>query len=587
MRRHSIQSTHSSRSGNSAGSHSDVEYVYAPDKKELSTPLDFEEGTALPAKKKQNLFSVHTAQDDIDNALFDEEDPESRIREDLSRSLKPRHVSLISIAGIIGTGLYLSTSKSLATGGPASLFMNYTIMGMVVYLTMLCLGEMSTFMPISGSFVSYAKKFGSDSFAMALMWNYWFNDAVSVASDLTALQLVMDYWKTSEKGFPYWAASLLFWFLVLCLNVIHVRVYGETEYWLAMLKVIAIIIFFILSIVVNVGHNPQHEYIGFKNWNHGEAPFVNGFKGFASLFVSASFAYGGTESITLTNGETENPIRNTPKIIRTVFWRILIFYVGSTFFIAMNVPYDYPGIASGSVLTSSFTIVFQMAGSRSAGSFMNAVIMTSVVSACNHALFAGSRVMYNMGLEGMLPRSIFCKTNRYKVPYVSVICTSLIGLLAFGSSFIGAGEVWTWLQNIVGVSNQIAWLCIGITSIRFRKGLAKQGLTHELQFKNWTYPWGPWILVIFVSFIILVQGWSAFDPWDVKNFFSVYLELFVFPACFIVWWLIKRDKFVKAEDMDFVTDRYIPTKEVVEMNERLDALKGWPKFKQRLHEYVL
>ncbi|CCD22292.1 uncharacterized protein NDAI_0A01340 [Naumovozyma dairenensis CBS 421] len=514
-------------------------------------------------------------------------DPEANIREDLTRALKPRVVNMISIAGIIGTGLYLSTSKSLHTGGPASLFMNYTIMGGVVYLTLLALGEMSTYMPISGSFCVYARKFGSESFACALMWNYWFNDAVSVASDLTALQLVMDYWKTSEHGFPYWAASLIFWFVVVCLNVIHVRFYGEAEYWLAMLKIIAIIIFFILSIVVNVGKNPQHEYIGFKNWTRGEAPFVDGIKGFASLFVSASFAYGGTESITLTNGEAENPIRNTPKIVKTVFWRILIFYVGSTFFIAMNIPYDYPGLDSKSIVTSPFTLVFQMAGTKGAGSFMNAVIMTSVISACNHALFAGSRIMYNMGLEGFLPARIVSRTNRNKVPYVSVLITAAVGALCFGASFIGAGTLWTWLQNIVGVSNQIAWLCIGITSIRFRKGLEKQGKTHELIYKNWTYPYGPYFVIIFVSFIILIQGWSAFAPWNVSNFFSYYLELFVFPVCFIIWWLVKRDRFVKYEDMDFTTDRYIPTKEIIELNETLDNLKGWKKYRQMFHEYVL
>ena len=218
---------------------------------------------------------------------------------------------------------------------------------------------------------------------------------------------------------------------------------------------------------------------------------------------------------------------------------------------------------------------------------MNAVIMTSVISACNHALFAGSRVMYNMGLEGFLPKKIVSRTNRYKVPYVSVLITSSIGLLCFGASFIGAGTVWTWLQNIVGVSNQIAWLCIGITSIRFRKGLEKQGKTHELRYKNWTYPYGPYFLVIFVTFIILVQGWSAFDPWDVTNFFSYYLDLFVFPFCFIIWWLYKRDRFVKLEDMDFVTDRYIPTKEIIELNENLDHLKGWKRTRQWLNDYFV
>lgn len=540
---------------------------------------------------KNDSSSIHVlkvARTSSSDVQYDSEGQEAdHVREHLNRSLTPRHINMISIAGVIGTGLYLGTGKALAKGGPASLVINYSIIGLVVYLTMLCLGEMSTFMPISGSFCSYAKKFGSGSLAFTLMCNYWFNDAVSVASDLTALQLILDFWKTSDAHFPYWAASLIFWFVLLLLNVVHVRVYGEAEYWLAMLKVIAIIIFFIISIVVNAGHNQDHSYIGFKNWSVGEAPFVNGFKGFASLFVSSSFAYGGTESITLTAGEAKNPIRNTPKIIKTVFWRILIFYVFTTFFIGMNVPYNYPKLSEKSVMTSPFTIVFQMVGTKAAASFMNAVILTSVISAGNHALFAGSRVLFNLGLEGYFFPSIITKTNRYQIPYVAVLITWAAGGLCFGSSFVGAGTLWTWLQNIVGVSNQIAWLCISIVSIRFRRGLAKQGKTHELQFSNWTYPYGPYFLVLFVSFIILVQGWSSFAPWNVTDFFSYYIELIVFVALYVFWWLWKRDAFVRSEDMDFVTDKYISPHEEVLLNEELDNLKGWKKVRLIISEYLV
>lgn len=512
---------------------------------------------------------------------------DNNVREHLNRSLSPRHVNMIAIAGVIGTGLYLGTGRALHLGGPASLLINYSIIGLIVYATLLSLGEMSTYMPISGSFCSFAKKFGSESFAFALMCNYWFNDAVSVASDLTALQLVLDYWKTSESGFPYWIASLIFWVFLLFLNVIHVKIYGEAEYWLAMLKVIAIIIFFILSIVANVGHNEQHEYIGFRNWTRGDAPFVNGFRGFATLFVSASFAYGGTESITLTSGETKNPVRNTPKVIKTVFWRILIFYIFTVFFIGMNVPYDYPDLSEKSVMTSPFTIVFQMVGSKAAGSFMNAVILTSVVSACNHALFAGSRILFNLGLEGYFFPKLVTRTNRYQVPYVAVLVTWAVGGLCFGSSFIGAGTLWIWLQNLVGVSNQIAWLSIGVISIRFRRGLSRQGKTHELKFVNWTYPYGPYFVIVSVSFIILVQGWSSFSPMDVTSFFSYYVELFIFLACWLVWWAFKRDRFVREKDMDFVTDKYIPSERELLLNERLDNLEGFEKFRQAIRDYVV
>ncbi|CDR39525.1 CYFA0S03e04368g1_1 [Cyberlindnera fabianii] len=501
----------------------------------------------------------------------------------LNRSLSPRQISMISIAGVIGTGLYLGTGPALSKGGPLSLLLNYSIIGGLVYLVMLALGEMSAFMPIAGSFCSFAKKFGCESFGFAILINYWLNDAVSVASDLTALQLVMGYW----TDFHFWVISLIFWVFLLFLNIVHVKFYGETEYWLALLKVIAIVAFFIVSIVVNAGHNSQHEYIGFKYWSMGDAPFVNGFKGFSQLFVTASFAFGGTESITITAGSAKNPVKSTMIVTKTVFYRIIIFYVFSVFFIGMNVPYNYPNLSTKSVVTSPFTIVFQEAGSKAAGSFMNAVILTSVISAGNHALYAGSMLAYTLGTDGYLPKILTWK-NRYQTPYVAVLITWLAGGLCFGSSFVGAGELWTWLQNIVGVSNQLAWLSIGITSIRFRRGLAKQGRTDELQFKNWTYPFGPYVIVVFTTFILLVQGWSAFSPWSVYNFFQAYLELLVFPTTFLIWFVFHwRDRFKKAEEMDFDTDRYHESDEELADRHKWENLKGWAKVKNTFYQFFV
>lgn len=519
---------------------------------------------------------------DVNFSVDENSVTEGEIVNSLNRSLTPRQINMIAIAGTIGSGLFLGTGKSLASGGPLSLLICYSLIGVVVYITLLSLGEMSTLMPISGSFCSFAKRFGSDSLGFTILVNYWFNDAVSVASDLTGLQLILSYW----TDFHFWVVSLIVWVLLLLLNVFHVRFYGETEYWLALLKVITIVIFFIISIVVNAGHNTNHEYIGFKYWSMGDAPFVNGFKGFAKIFVTASFAYGGTESLTLTAGEAVNPVRNTPKIIKSVFWRILIFYIFTVFFIGMNVPYNYPKLSTKSTITSPFTIVFQLVGARAGGSFMNAVIFTSLISAGNHALFAGSRLLYTLGTEGYLPKFLALR-NRWKAPYVAVLITWFCGGLCFGSSFISTGTLWSWLQALVGVSNQLSWFCIGITSLRFRQGLKAQGKEHYLKFKNWTYPYGNYFAVIFIAVIVLVQGWDSFAPWDVSSFFNYYVELLVFPFFYLVWWLIKRDKWVKAEDMDFETDRYIESEDEKLLNAHLDSLTGWNKARQIFADYFL
>ncbi|KAG6091112.1 hypothetical protein E4U14_001290, partial [Claviceps sp. LM454 group G7] len=286
-------------------------------------------------------------------------------------------------------------------------------------------------------------RFVDDAFGFALTWNYWFNDAVSTAADLVALQLVLQYW---TDHFPGWALSLIFWVVLIAVNLASVKAYGELEYWLSLLKVITIIVFIVVGIVVNCGGNRQGHYIGGENWHIPGAPFVGGIGGFASVFVTASFAYGGTESIAITAGETMNPTKNLPRVVKNVFWRILLFYILSVLLIGLNVPYDYPGLSTKSSSTSPFTIVFEMTGAHAAGSVINAVILTSVLSAGNHALFAGVRLLYTLAMEGHAPR-VFGKLSKNQVPWVAVLFTGLISGLCFGSSFIGAGQLWTWLQK--------------------------------------------------------------------------------------------------------------------------------------------
>ncbi|PWY94678.1 amino acid permease [Aspergillus sclerotioniger CBS 115572] len=471
----------------------------------------------------------------------------------LARRLSARQVQMIAIGGTIGTGLFLGTGKALATGGPASMLISYAICGAIVFVTMLSLGEMAAFIPVAGSFCTFAGRFVDDALGFALTWNYWFNDAVSTASDIIALQLLLEYW---TDNFPGWAISLIFLVVVIALNMLSVKVYGEVEYWLSLLKVVTIIIFIILGIVVNCGGNKQHQYIGDKYFHTGDAPFVGGIGGFASVFVTASFAYGGTESIAITAGETKDPSKNLPRVVRNVFWRIILFYIVSIILIGLDVPYNYPDLSSETTTTSPFTIVFVEAGSSVAGSFINAVIMTSVISAANHALFAGSRLLYTLAVDGYAPR-FFGHLNRFQVPWVAVLATSVISGLCFGASYIGAGQLWSWLQNIVGVSNQLSWTFIGLASLRFRAAIHHQNLEHLLPYKNWTYPFGPIIAIILNIVLILVQGWSCFSPtFQAVDFVSYYIELPIMLVMFVGWKLCKRSKFVKLSAMDLLTDRY-------------------------------
>jgi AAT family amino acid transporter len=286
------------------------------------------------------------------------------------------------------------------------------------------------------------------------------------------------------------------------------------------------------------------------------------------------FPDGGTESIAITAGETKNPTKNLPRVVKNVFWRILLFYILSVLFVGLNVPYNYPGLSSKDTAVSPFTLVFQMVGAKAAGSFINAVIMTSVISAGNHALFAGTRLLYSLAVDGNAPR-FFGKLNRNKVPWIAVLATSLISGLCFGASFIGAGQLWTWLQNLVGVSNQLAWIFISVTSLRFRAALELQGKTHLLPFRNWTYPWGPWISVILNIVIVLVQGWSCFSPsFSAVDFVSYYIELPVMLVMYVAWKLIKRTRIVGLSEMDLETDVYVISEEDKQETEREKSARG-------------
>ncbi|GBE81476.1 Probable amino-acid permease [Sparassis crispa] len=457
---------------------------------------------------------------------------------------------MIAIAGTIGTGLFLGTGRSLAQGGPASMVICYGIVGAVVYVTLLLLGEMATQYPVAGSFNAYATRFFSPAYGFALSWNYWFNDAVSVASDLTAAQLVLQFWTTWNP----WMISLVFWVFLVGVNAAHVKVYGELEYWLSSLKITAVVVFIIVGIFVNVGFNRDHEFIGTKYWNTAGGPFVGGFAGFARVFVTASFAYGGTESLGITAGETKNPSRNMPRVVKFVFWRILLFYILSIALIGLNIPWNYPGLSNTTTTTSPFTIVFREAGSNVAASFMNTVILTSVLSAGNHALFAGSRVLYGLSVispAAQAPR-IFSWTTEAGVPLPALLATSSVSVLCFGTSFIGSGQLWGWLQNIVGVSNQIAWLSIGLASWRFRQAWIQQGRSlEELKFRaSWTWPWGPPFVVVTVTALILIQGWSSVIPhFSAVDFVSFYVELPVMVAMYVGWLLASGSLFRPQEEV--------------------------------------
>ena len=290
----------------------------------------------------------------------------------VKRALKTRHISMISLGGSIGTGLFVASGSAISTAGPGGALLAYVGMGVMVYFLMTSLGEMATYMPVSGSFSTYATKYVDPAFGFAMGWNYWFNWAITVAVDVSTSAIVLRYW---FPNIPSWVFSLIVLLVIFAINALSVKSFGETEYWLALIKVITVIVFLIVGLLTIIGIIGGHAtYL--ENFTYKKAPFVGGIPAVLSVFVVAGFSFQGTELIGITAGESATPEKSIPKAIKQVFWRILLFYILAIFVIACLIPCTSPnllGSEATDIAISPFTLVFKRAGLASAAAVMNDV----------------------------------------------------------------------------------------------------------------------------------------------------------------------------------------------------------------------
>lgn len=309
----------------------------------------------------------------------------------LKRSLTARHLNMIAMGGAIGTGIFLALGDTIRQAGPGGALVAYACIGAMVYFLITSLGEMATFMPVAGSFETYASKFIDPAFGFALGWNYWYNWAITVAAEMVAGALLMKFWFPNVPALLW---SVVFLILIVGLNLLSTKAYGESEYWFASIKVITVIVFLVVGVMTIFGVF-NGKPVGLVNLTIKDAPFVGGFKSIFMVFLIAGYAFQGTELIGVAAGESENPEKSIPKAVNTVFWRILIFYLGTIFVVGALIPYTEAGVNE-----SPFTLIFSKAGIAGAASLMNAVILTSVLSCGNSGMYASTRMLYAMAKEG-------------------------------------------------------------------------------------------------------------------------------------------------------------------------------------------
>ncbi|EGP8442770.1 amino acid permease [Listeria monocytogenes] len=476
---------------------------------------------------------------------------------EIRRDLKTRHLSMIAIGGSIGTGLFLASGNAIHTAGPGGALVAYVAIGIMVYFLMTSLGEMATYMPVSGSFSTYSSRFVDPAFGFALGWNYWFNWAITLAVDISTAAIIVQFWLPNT---PAWLWSAIFLILIFGLNALSVKAYGESEYWFSIIKVATVIIFLIVGVLTIVGILGG-EVIGFSNFTTGDAPFKGGFFAILGTFLIAGFSFQGTEMVGIAAGESATPETSVPKAIKQVFWRILLFYIFAIFIIGMIIPYTNPNLLSAEatdVAISPFTLVFEKAGLAFAASVMNAVILTSVLSAGNSGLYASTRMLWAMARDKKAPKFLG-KVNRRGIPMAALIVTTIVGAMTFITTLTENGTViYTWLLSASGLTGFIAWIGIAISHYRFRKAFIKQGHDlSELKYKAKFFPFGPILALVLCILVIVGQDYAAFLKPEFTNpawWQKIGISYIGLPI-FLVFWLsfkfTNKTKVIPLEDCKF------------------------------------
>ena len=473
----------------------------------------------------------------------------------LKRGLNRRHLQMIAIGGSIGTGLFLAMGGTIRSAGPGGAMVGYAIMGIIVYCMMTALGELATEYPVPGAFTAYANRFIDPAWGFTNGWSYWFGSSMTVAAELIAGSIIVKYWFPGTSS-ALWAA--LFLAVLLALNLFSVKGFGEAEFWFAGIKVVITIIFLIVGVLMIIGIMHSGEDAGFHNWtldagSDGKAPFLHGFGGIVGILMVAAFSFSNTELVGLSAAESANPKEDVPKSIHSVFWRLMIFYLGTIFVVATLIPFTEPSLLTASednVAASPFTIIFRNAGLAAAASLMNAVILTSVLSCGNSSMYAASRTMQHMAESGDAPK-FFAKISKNGVPVRSVILTAIIAATALIASMIGDGVAYTAAYYLCGIAGVYNWLTISVAHYRFRKGWIAQGHSlDELQYKSPFYPWGSWLCIIVCIVVCFGANWQVFTDFNWFDFLTCYGIIPISIIMFFVYKKKRKTKWVAYEDMD-------------------------------------
>ncbi|EPS44077.1 hypothetical protein H072_1931 [Dactylellina haptotyla CBS 200.50] len=502
----------------------------------------------------------------------------------LSRKLKGRHLQMIAIGGSIGSGLFVGSGVALATGGPGALLVAYLLIGSMLYCTIHALGELSITFPVAGSFAAYSSRFLDPAWGFAMGWNYVIAWLVTVPLEIIAATLALNYWGST---IPVVVWITMFWVIIIGLNMFGVKGYGEGEFVFSIIKVVAVISFIILGVVLNIGGGPGGAYLGGTFW-HVPGAFANGFKGLCSVFANAAFSFSGAELVGMAAAETANPRKSLPSAIKQVFWRITLFYIVSLTLVGVIVPYNDPRLYGNSTVdarASPFVIAILNAGIEVLPDIMNVVIMISVLSVGNSAVFGASRTLVSLAQQGQAPK-FFAFVDRKGRPLAGIALTAIFGLLSYAgiASATVQSHIFTWLLAICALSVIFTWTSICACHIRFRMAWRLHGHSiKELAFTSQAGLIGSYAGLVLNFLVLCTQLWISIFPLgsdpSVSTFFSTYLCVPVILSCYLGYKLWFKTKWIKLEDIDLATGRRELDLAALLADER-EERASWPAWKR-------
>ncbi|KAK4660977.1 General amino acid permease AGP2 [Podospora pseudocomata] len=515
----------------------------------------------------------------------------------MRRQLKSRHIQLIGIGGTIGTALYVQIGRGLLQGGPASLFLAFTIWCSFILAVTLCMAEMVTYLPISSPFIRLAGRYVDEAFGFACGWNFFIFEAALVPFEIVACNVILHYWKGSEIV-PAGGIIAIIICLYGLINVLAVQWYGEVEFWAALGKVLLIIALLIFTVVVMCGGNPTGDRFGFRYWSDPGAfaelyhtGDLGRFLGFLQCLIQASFTIAGPDYVSMAAGEAENPRVVMPRAFNAVFYRLTTFFMLGSLAVGVLVPYTdeemkiafstgAPGAAA-----SPYVIAMNRLNIRVLPDIVNAMVLTAAFSAGNSYVYCASRSLYGMALEGKAPK-IFTKVTTKGVPLYAVLVVLGISLLSFLQVSNDAAVVLQWFVNLVTASQLINFACMCVTYLRFYYGMKAQGFKRDdLPYKAMLQPYAAWYALIGTSVMTFVGGYTVFLPgkWDVPTFLFSFTMIAVCPILYLGYKFVNKTKLHRSDEIDLVKNvdeieeyqrTYVPSPPKNAFDRVLDRLFG-------------